>query len=78
MLDGEIQLVVPPREMQQNYLTQIVGTAKVDVAMAIFDMQILNNTTYSVYVQGLRGSSQRGPAPKRCEKRPPASRAILV
>ena len=34
----EVQLVVPPREMQQNSLTQIVGTAKVDVAMAIFDM----------------------------------------
>ena len=38
MFDGDVQLVVPPREMQQKSMTQIVGMAKVDVAMAIFDM----------------------------------------
>jgi len=38
LVDGEVQLVVPPRSLHQNPLTQIVGTANVDVALSILDM----------------------------------------
>ena len=38
MLNGDARLVVPPKSVQQNPLTEIVGTAKVDVALSICDM----------------------------------------
>lgn len=38
MLNGDAHLIVPPKSVHQNPLTQIVGTAKVDVALSICDM----------------------------------------
>ena len=38
LVDGDVQLVAPPRVLHQNTLTQIVGTMKVEIALSVLDL----------------------------------------
>ena len=38
LVDGDMQLVAPPRVLHQNPLTQIVGTMKVEIALSVLDL----------------------------------------